>query len=302
MSTSSIASSASGFAPSPHFSRPTYLMCPPEWYDVNYVINPWMAGNLHQPSRDTAFEQWRGLYQHLQRIAEVRLLHAREGPPDMVYVAHAALVQHGVAAISSFTHPQRQTEEKHLRRWFQDAGFLLWETPRETSFEGEGDALFDANGGHLWAAHGVRTCRHSHKHVADAWHTRVTSLHLMDPRFYHLDLCFAPLAGGYLLYFPGAFDAASLEKIEAAYGADKRIALSELEATQFGCNVINVGRDILMGVVETDLAKRLMERGFDVTEMPLSEFQRGGGSAKSLALRLSDSALALGAVGMTSAT
>jgi ornithine--oxo-acid transaminase len=66
--------------------------------------------------------------------------------------------------------------------------------------------------------------------------------------------------------------------------------------------VINVGRDILMGAVETDLAKRLMERGFDVTEMPLSEFQRGGGSAKSLALRLSDSAQALGAVGVKSAT
>ncbi len=293
MTTAATASaSAFSFASLPHFNRPTYLMCPPEWYDVNYVINPWMAGNLHVPSRDTAFMQWKNLYRQLQRVADVRLLHAREGSPDMVFVAHAAVVQHGLAAVSSFAHPQRQTEEGHLRKWLQDAGFLLWETPRETSFEGEGDALFDANGGHLWAAHGVRTCRHSHRHVADAWHTPVTSLHLVDPRFYHLDLCFAPLSGGYLMYFPGAFDAASLEKIEAAYGADKRLALSELEATQFGCNVINVGQDILMGAVETDLAGRLAERGFAVTELSLSEFQRGGGSAKSLALRLSNSDLA----------
>jgi N-dimethylarginine dimethylaminohydrolase len=289
MSTSSAASfSASNLASLPHFSRPTYLMCPPEWYDVDYVINPWMAGNLHQPSRDTAFMQWKNLYQELQRIADVRLLHAREGSPDMVFVAHAALVQHGVAAVSSFTHPQRQTEEQHVRRWLQDAGFLLWATPRETSFEGEGDALFDAYGGHLWAAHGVRTCKISHRHVADAWHTRVTSLHLVDPRFYHLDLCFAPLSGGYLLYFPEAFDALSRGKIEALYGADKRIAVNELEATQFGCNVINIGRDILMGGVESNLAERLTEKGFDVTELQLSEFQRGGGSAKALALRLSD--------------
>ena len=91
-----------------------------------------------------------------------------------------------------------------------------------------------------------------------------------------------------MLYFPEAFDAASRIKIEAAYGADKRIAISELEATQFGCNVINIGRDILMGAVGTDLAKRLKERGFDVAELELSEFQRGGGSAKALALRLSD--------------
>jgi N-dimethylarginine dimethylaminohydrolase len=296
MITSPVVSVPSGFAPTPHFNRPTYLMCPPEWYDVNYVINPWMAGNLHQPSRDTAFAQWRSLYQHLQQIADVRLLHAREGSPDMVYVAHAALVQHGVAAVSSFTHPQRQTEEQHLRRWFQDAGFLVWETPRETSFEGEGDALFDANGGHLWAAHGVRTCLHSHRHVADAWHTPVTSLHLVDPRFYHLDICFAPLSGGHVLYFPEAFDAASRQKIEAAYAVDKRIAVSELEATQFACNVINVGQKILMGAVKTDLAERLSGVGYDVMELPLSEFQRGGGSAKALALRLSDLSVTHGVV------
>jgi hypothetical protein len=36
--------------------------------------------------------------------------------------------------------------------------------------------------------------------------------------------------------------------------------------------------------------------------MPLSEFQRGGGSAKSLTLRLSDSVLASGPVGVASAT
>src|SRR5580698_1712189 len=288
MMISSPVASSSVLTASPHFSHPTFLMCPPEWYDVNYVINPWMAGNLHQPSRDAAFAQWRGLYEHLQGIADVRLLHAREGAPDMVYVAHAALVHHGVAAVSSFAHPQRQSEEKHLRRWFQDAGFLLWETPRETCFEGEGDALFDANGGRLWAAHGVRTCLHSHRHIADAWHIPVTSLHLVDPRFYHLDICFAPLSEGHILYFPGAFDAASLEKIEAAYEADKRIAVSETEATQFACNVINVGRKILMGTVGTDLAERLCTYGYDVIELPLSEFYRGGGSAKSLALRLSD--------------
>ena len=277
-----------GGAPSTHFSRPTYLMCSPEWFDVDYVINPWMAGNLHRSSRDTSFSQWKGLYAALRQVADVKLLHPRQGSPDMTFVAHGAVVNFGVAALSSFAHPQRQPEEEHLRTWLEDAGFLIWETPRETAFEGEGDAVFDPLGRMLWLAHGVRTCQYSHRHVADAWHTPVTSLHLIDPRFYHLDLCFAPLSGGYLLYFPGAFDAASLVKIEAAYGTDKRIIVSELEAIQFGCNVINAGRDVLMGVVETDLAKRLKNRGFEVTELDLSEFQRGGGSAKSLALRLSD--------------
>jgi N-dimethylarginine dimethylaminohydrolase len=289
-------SSASTLTPTPHFDRPTYLMCPPEWYDINYVINPWMAGNLHQPSRDTAFAQWRALYDQLRRIADVRLIHARPGSPDMVFIAHCGLVLHGVAAVSSFAHPQRQTEEPHLRRWLQDAGFLIWNTVRETSFEGEGDAFFDANGKHLWAAHGLRTCRQCHRHLADAWHTPVTSLHLIDPRFYHLDLCFAPLSNGHLLYFPEAFDAASLARIEAAYTPENRIAVTEAEATQFACNVINIGKDIIMGAVASDLPSRLTAQDYNVTELQLSEFQRGGGSAKSLALRLSDLNIAASAV------
>ncbi len=273
----------------PHYTRPTFLMCPPQFYDIDYVINPWMAGNLHRPLRDVAFAQWNGLYQHLRTIADVRLLPARASSPDMVFVAHTALVHHGIAAISSFTHAERQPEESYLRAWFRDEGFLLWETPRETPFEGEGDALFSPDGHQLWAAHGVRTCEHSHRHVANAWHAPVISVNLIDPRFYHLDTCFAPLAGGYLLYFPAAFDAASLEKITSSYAPEFRIEVDEQEATHFACNVLNVGQSLTMHKLHhSDLPDRLMDRGFDVSQMALSEFLKGGGSAKSLVLRLSD--------------
>ena len=274
--------------PTPHFSRPTFLMCSPQWYDVDYVINPWMAGNVHRSSRDLAFEQWKALYRGLQTVADVRLLHPQKGCPDMVFVAHTALVASGVAALSSFTHPQRRRETQPLSRWFREAGFLLWETQPQTPFEGEGDALFSADGRHLWAAHGLRTCRSAHRHVADAWHARVTSLRLTDPRFYHLDTCFAPLVGGYLMYFPGAFHKDSLALIEAAYPSDRRIAVSEADATRFACNALNIGRTILVNQVSDELASVLGTLGFDVRQLDLSEFVKGGGAAKALALRLSD--------------
>jgi ornithine--oxo-acid transaminase len=275
-------------APSTHFSRPTYLMCSPEWYDVDYVINPWMAGNIHRPSRDESFSQWRGLYAALREVADVKLLHPRQGSPDMTFVAHAALVNHGVAAVSSFAHSERQQEEQALREWLEEAGFIIWETPRETPFEGEGDAMFDPTGKPLWLAYGARTCRYSHRHIADAWHVETTSLHLVDPRFYHLDTCFAPLTGGHLLYFPEAFDAASLRRIESAYPPRKRIAITQAEAAHFGCNVLNVGHHVFLHESEGTLARRLRGAGYSVTELPLGEFLKGGGSAKSLALRLSD--------------
>ena len=71
MTSTSPAAISSTYSALPNFDKPTYLMCPPEWYDVNYVINPWMAGNLHRPSRDAAFAQWKNLYHHLQRIADI---------------------------------------------------------------------------------------------------------------------------------------------------------------------------------------------------------------------------------------
>lgn len=291
--TGEISGVAPAAQPSTHYEQPTFLMCSPEWYDVGYVINPWMAGNLHRPTRDKAFAEWRGLYAVLKGIAEVKLLHPRAGSPDMTFVAHGAVVNYGVAAVASFAHAERQPEEEHLRRWLEDAGFVIWQTPRETAFEGEGDVLFSPDGRRMWAAHGARTCRYSHRHVADAWHAPVTSLHLVDPRFYHLDTCFAPLSGGHVVYFPGAFDAASLEQIAGAYAPEMRLEVSEAEAAHFGCNLINVGAEVVMhetgfGTRVNSVAARLRVRGYRVSEVPLGEFLKGGGAAKSLALRLSD--------------
>jgi N-dimethylarginine dimethylaminohydrolase len=290
MATSTAVSPASPnvFASTPQYTRPTFLMCPPEWYGVDYVLNPWMAGNVHRSSRDLAFAQWKGMHNVLRSVADVRLLHPEPGCPDMVFLAHGALIHHGVAAISSFNPQQRRAETAYLRRWLTSQGFLLWETPRETPFEGEGDGAFTDDGSALWAAHGVRTCRAVHRHIAGAWQVPVTSLHLTDPRFYHLDTCFTPLAGGYILYYPGAFDAASNAAIERAYPATHRIAVTEFDATHMACCALNLGRTVFTGEITRDLATRLFDAGFDVVQLELSEFIKGGGGAKSLALRLSD--------------
>jgi ornithine--oxo-acid transaminase len=299
MLTSTTVSPASDvFVSTPHFTRPTFLMCPPEWYGVDYVINPWMAGNVHRSSRDLAFAQWKGFHNVLRGVADVRLLHPEPGCPDMVFVGHGALVHHGVAALSSFSHTQRRRETQFLRNWFISQGFLLWETPRETAFEGEGDITFSDDGKALWAAHGVRTCRAAAAHVADAWHLPVSALHLIDPRFYHLDTCFAPLHGGYVMYYPGAFDAASRELIERHFTTEKRIAISEADATRMACCALNINRTLFTGELSKELATHLFDAGFDVVQLELGEFIKSGGGAKSLALRLSDLPVTHGKVGV----
>jgi len=257
-------------------------------YDVQYVINPWMDGNVNRSSRENAERQWEQLHTALESLAQVALVEQQAGSPDMVFTANAGLVRNGVVALSRFLHAERQGEEPHFRKWFDDSGFAVRELPRAVPFEGEGDALFEADNSRLWAGHGMRSRECSHQYLRDTWGVEVVSLRLVDPRFYHLDTCFCPLFGGYVLYYPEAFDAASQAKIVARYAEEKRIAVSLRDAVRFACNAINIGTTILLNEVSAQLSSRLESHGFKVIQTPLGEFLKAGGAAKCLVLRLSE--------------
>jgi N-dimethylarginine dimethylaminohydrolase len=268
-----------------------FLMCPPRLYNVAYVINPWMAGNINASSQTRAAEQWQCLFEAVNRIAEVQLIEPQPGSPDMVFTANAGLERDGTVVLSSFFHPERQGEEQHFRTWFREADYTIRNLPRSTSFEGEGDALFSTDGTRLWAGYGSRTLASSHQALREAWNIEVVPLHLIDPRFYHLDTCFAPLEGGYIMYFPEAFDQASVERIEAFYPPEKRIIVAAEDALRFACNAINVGRTIILNQIGRELSDRLESLGFQVVQVALSEFLKAGGAAKCLVMKLSRSSL-----------
>jgi N-dimethylarginine dimethylaminohydrolase len=261
-------------------------MCPPRFFDVNYVINPWMADNVHAASFERATEQWQRLHNALSKIADVTLIDPQPGLPDMVFTANAGLERNGIVIVSSFFHSERQGEELHFAHWFDQCGYTVIQLPRSSSFEGEGDALFSSNGGPLWAGYGTRSTKDSHLQLARVWNVEVVSLHLIDPRFYHLDTCFAPLNDGFVMYYPGAFDAASVSSIEAFYPVHKRIVVSKADALRFACNAINVDRTILVNEISRELTQRLKEANFTVIPLQLGEFLKAGGAAKCLVMRL----------------
>ena len=269
---------------------PAFLMCPPNLYDVNYVINPWMEGNVNRSSRQNAERQWEQLHAALAGLARVELVEPQEGSPDMVFTANAGLVREGVVALSRFLHPERQGEEPHFRKWFDDSGFAVRDLPRAVPFEGEGDALFEADNSRLWAGHGMRSRESSHPYLQATWRVEVISLRLIDPRFYHLDTCFCPLYGGYVLYYPEAFDAVSQARIAARFPEERRIKVSLRDALRFACNAVNVAHTIVLNEVSSQLADRLESLGFRVIQIPLDEFLKAGGAAKCLVLRLSEMA------------
>ena len=142
------------------------------------------------------------------------LLPPRPGLPDLVFTANAALVRGTTAVLSSFLHKERQGEEPFNHQWLTENGFTVHTLPREVSFEGAGDALFDRSLDLLWFGHGVRSSIQALPYFERLLDIEVQPLALLQTRFYHLDTCFCPLEGGYLLYYPDAFDSASNQAIE----------------------------------------------------------------------------------------
>jgi len=269
-------------------SQIRFLMCAPDHYDVDYVINPWMEGNIHKSSRDRAVEQWNKLYNVIKDHAIVDLVAPEKGWPDMVFSANAGLVLGENVVLSRFLHKERQGEEPYFQQWFAENGFKVYTLPKDLPFEGAGDALLDREGRWLWAGYGFRSELDSHPFLAKWLDIEVISLRLMDERFYHLDTCFCPLANGYLLYYPGAFDSYSNRVIEMRVAPEKRIPISEADAVNFACNAVNVDSIVIMNKTSDGLKSRLAEVGFQVIETPLTEFLKAGGAAKCLTLRVTE--------------
>ena len=203
------------------------LVCPPDFFGVDYVINPWMEGQLGRVDRSLAHRQWSELTDRFARIASLEIIAPREGSPDMCFTANAGLAAQGRVIPARFRMPERATEEEPFADWFGQASFEIVSLPGEDPFEGEGDALFQPGEALLWAGYGVRSALETHTLLGQTFGTEVLSLRLVDPRFYHLDTCFAPLPDGRLLYYPPAFDERSQRTIERRIPASHRIAVDD---------------------------------------------------------------------------
>jgi N-dimethylarginine dimethylaminohydrolase len=258
-------------------ARHVFLMCPPEHFTVAYIINPWMHGNLRRIDHAVARQQWRSLYDILTDRAIVRLVLPQPGSPDMVFTANAGLVKGRQCIVSRFRYPERQYEEPYFADWFMDRGYEVSLMPRDIAFEGAGDALFDRAQQLLWMAHGHRSTQGACEVLNGRLGVEVELLKLVDTRFYHLDTCFCPLEGGFLLYFPPAFDEDSRARIESRVPRSRRIALDEEDALAFACNAVNIDSTVVVNRGSAALVAALSHKGFEVVQTPLSEFMKAGG-------------------------
>lgn len=276
--------------------RPVFVLCPPDHFTVSYVINPWMDPDDWARNRDeyerAARDGWQALADALKDAgAEIHILPARPGVPDLVFTANIASVIDGKAMLARFRHPERRAEEPLIAAFFAELerrGIVheIRTPPQGETFEGAGDAILDEARGVIWMGHGPRTSPGMARVLEDYYDLPVIPLKLVDPRFYHLDTCFCPLSGGEVIWFPAALDAASAAEVRRRVPADKRIAIEEDNATLLAANAVCIGRKVIAGDMTDDLRKELGQRGYEVALPRIGAFARSGGSAYCLTLRL----------------
>ena len=263
-------------------TQPRILMCPPDYYGIEYEINPWMNRQVgSDPS--VALGQWRALRETLESLgAVIETVDPVQGLPDLVFTANAGLVFRDTFVPARFRHGVRQGESPHFEQWARSHGFRLLTLPEGYNHEGAGDALFC--GDSLFAGYRFRSDVRSHQWVADRLGVEVLPMELVDPRYYHIDTCFCPLAEGEAIYHPGAFDDYGRSVLASRIGT--LIEVSAEEAVSFSCNAVVLGRHVVLNDGAPKLCRALEEAGYTVHPLTLTEFIKAGGSAKCLTLRL----------------
>jgi N-dimethylarginine dimethylaminohydrolase len=257
-------------------------MCPPDYYGIEYEINPWMNRRVGA-DHPRAVAQWTALRDILADLgATIEQLNPVPGLPDLVFTANAGLVYRDRFIEAHFRHGVRQRESPYYEDWMRTHGFEIVTLPMGSHFEGAGDALFC--GETLYAGYRFRSDVRSHQWIGETLGVEVLPLELVDPRFYHLDTCFCPLAEDAAIYHPGAFDDYGRSVLRARVGT--LIEVSAEEAVSFSCNAVVVGRTVVLNAETPKLSRALVAAGFAVRPTSLTEFIKAGGSAKCLTLRL----------------
>jgi N-dimethylarginine dimethylaminohydrolase len=259
------------------------LMCPPEWFDVVDVKNPFMKDQQGHVDPVLARREWRAIKDAFERIGiEVRTDAPLPGCEDMVFCANPVFTGldaagQRVCVLSHMRFDSRKKEVGAHADWFRSNGYRL--VPIETPglFEGSGDALWHPGRRLIWGGYGFRTSKEVYGEISKIFQAPVIPLRLQTERFYHLDTCLCPLDEHSALFYPGAFAANGRDAIRRVF--NRVIEVDEYEADHMACNATPfLGRYVVIQRGLDRVNRSLRGAGFEVIEVDTSEFMKSGGS------------------------
>lgn len=261
-----------------------FLMCPPEYFGIEYEINVHMD-KTNKVKRKKAMKQWEALRDLIVSLgAKVELIKPIEGLPDMVFTANAGLVHENRVALARFSCIERQGEEPLFDDFFRNQTALR--QAEGNYFEGSGDSFIMDDT--LYLGYGFRSRLTAASSLLNFLNLRkLVTCHLIDPRFYHLDTCFCPLNQEQVLYYPGAFDDLTQRTSFLKRSiADDWIIVPEEEAARFACNAVVINKNVILPLYCPRTMESLENAGYTYHVLDMSEFLKAGGACKCLTLKL----------------
>ena len=259
----------------------SYLMCPPEFFAVDYAINPWMRPDLPVDA-GLAMRQWSQLRAAYASLGHsVSVIEPVAGLPDMVFAANGATVIDRAVLGVRFRYPERAGEAGAYLSWFRSNGYSRVHEAVHVN-EGEGDIL--VAGDTVLAGYGFRSDEAAAGELANVFGRPVVSLRLVDPRFYHLDTALCVLDATTAMYYPAAFDDAGRATLATVF--DELIEAKDEDAEVLGLNAVSDGQRVVLAQQAAGLARSLAARGFTPVPVDMSELLKAGGGAKCCTLEL----------------
>ena len=92
----------------------TVLMSSPEYFRIEYSINPWMVEGV-EVNLELAKDQWSGLKSTIEKCgAVVKVIPCNTVYPDLVFTANSGIIKDKSVLISNFKFQERQLSLIHI--------------------------------------------------------------------------------------------------------------------------------------------------------------------------------------------
>ena len=200
----------------------------------------------------------------------------------MVYTANFGYVKNNLFIVASFKFPQRRGESALASAYLKDTfGYETVTLPDGIYYEGQGDLLSD--GTRFFFGWGKRSDKKAKEYLEKYLQSPIIDFELVDPYYYHLDTCFAPLTQNIVVINPRSFTDDGKKKIYTLFS--DVIETNEQDNDFLACNLVHVGKDIIVGKGTSEMFQNeLSKRGYTIHEIPMIEYLKGGGSVKCCSL------------------
>lgn len=258
------------------------ILCPPDYYNIEYEINPWMHIENKVTGR-TVFEEYDLLKKTYDKLGiKYYEIKPTKGLPDQVYITNAGHPEGNIFIKANFRYPQRRPEADIAVELFKENGYEIKTVPQDIFFEGQGDLLKVGN--KYFMGWGYRSDQKAKGYLEEILKTEITDLQLIDPFFYHLDTSLGLLSEDIAIINDKAYKPEGLAKLEKSF--KNLIRVSKEDNNVLACNMVIIDKNIVVNEISEELKNKIESYGFSVYRVPMNEYIKGGGSVKCVSLQI----------------